>query len=95
MTLDEITFERPVPATRHLLSVNDLDRDGILEIMRLSRRLRRGGRAADPEGARAPGPHRGDGVHGAVDPDAALLRDRRQAPLRRRDDLHRRHPRPR
>ncbi len=36
MTIDEITFERPVPATRHLLSVNDLDRDAILEIMRLS-----------------------------------------------------------
>ncbi len=36
MSLDEITTGRAATAVRHLLSINDLDRDGILEIMRLA-----------------------------------------------------------
>ena len=36
MSLDEITTARAATAVRHLLSINDLDREQILEIMRLS-----------------------------------------------------------
>jgi aspartate carbamoyltransferase catalytic subunit len=36
MNLDELLADRRAPAVPHLLSINDLDRDGILEIMRLS-----------------------------------------------------------
>ena len=48
------------------------------------RRLRRGGPAAHPQGAGAAGPHRGDAVRRAVDPDPAVLRDGGQAPVGRR-----------
>ncbi|MGA2527594.1 MAG: aspartate carbamoyltransferase catalytic subunit [Acidimicrobiales bacterium] len=36
MTIDELLADRPAPAVSHLLSINDLNREGILEIMRLS-----------------------------------------------------------
>ena len=36
MTLDELLAEGRAPAASHLLSINDLDREAILEIMRLS-----------------------------------------------------------
>jgi len=36
MSLDEITTARAATTVRHLLSISDLDRDGILEIMRLA-----------------------------------------------------------
>ena len=36
MSLDEITTDRATTAVRHLLSINDLDRGEILEIMRLA-----------------------------------------------------------
>ncbi|MGA3352655.1 MAG: aspartate carbamoyltransferase catalytic subunit [Acidimicrobiales bacterium] len=36
MTLDELLADRRAPAVPHLLSINDLDQEGILEIMRLS-----------------------------------------------------------
>ena len=34
--MDELVADRPATAVRHLLSINDLDREEILEIMRLS-----------------------------------------------------------
>jgi aspartate carbamoyltransferase catalytic subunit len=36
MNVDELVADRPATAVRHLLSINDLDREEILEIMRLS-----------------------------------------------------------
>jgi len=36
MSIDELLEVRRAPAARHLLSINDLNREGILEIMRLS-----------------------------------------------------------
>ena len=36
MNLDELVADRPATAVRHLLSINDLDREEILKIMRLA-----------------------------------------------------------
>ncbi len=63
---------RRASSVRHLLSISDLDRDGILEIMRLSDAFAEVAQR-HPEGARAQGAHRGDCLYGAVDAHASVV----------------------
>ena len=74
---------------RHLLSIDDLDRDGIERILDRAESLRRGLRTRDQEGPGAARPHGRQPLLRGLAPAPQLVRAGRQAPLGRR----RQHPR--
>ena len=84
---DEVTIGaggRGGAGVRHLLSIEDLDRDAIERILALAANFARGRRPPDQEGALAARPPRDQPLLRGLDAHAQLVRARRQAALRRR-----------
>ena len=75
-------------AMKHLLSIDDLGRDGIVELLDLAGVVPRGHPARHPEGAGAARQDRGVALLRGLHPHPPLVRDRGEAPVGRHDGLH-------
>ncbi len=75
---------------KHLLSIADLGRDGIEDLLRLTDSFVEVSERVDPEGACAPGPHGRLPLLRGLDAHSTFVRDGREATLGRHDVVQRR-----
>ena len=74
---------------KHLIDITEYSADDIMTILETAKTLQAGQRAPHQEGAHAEGLHRREHVQRALHPHPLLLRDRREAPVRRQPELRR------